>query len=266
MSDISLNRIRRGSDSPPIVFVHGFLCRHQDWRHQVDHFARAFTVVACDLRGHGESPRGEAPMSIETLGGDVAAMLAEEELSGAILVGHSMGCRVVMEARRQAPDRVAGLVLVDGSRVGIDRAAGQEAFDAVISEKGYASVVRGLFEDMFFGDPPGWKDDVLEKVLAVPETTGRPLFRALVAWDADELEPELANIRVPVLAIQSTTMGIDRKRRPLEAGETGPFQSLILDRVPGAESETIAGPGHFCMTEAPDAINGRIERFVAERF
>ncbi len=266
MSELTLNRIREGSGMPPIVFVHGFLCRHQDWRHQVSHFAKDHTVVACDLRGHGETPRGESPMTVETLGGDVAEMLQEEGLTGAILIGHSMGCRIVMEARSQVPNRVAGLVLVDGSRIGVDRTAGQEAFDATVTEKGYRTVVQGLFEDMFFGDPPDWKDAALERVFAVPETTGRPLFRALIGWDADSLESTMAGIDIPVLVLQSTTMDIKRNRRTLAEGEVGPFQELILDRIAGSESETIAGPGHFCMTEAPAAINARIERFIAARF
>lgn len=265
MPDITLNRIRAGDGAPPIVFVHGFLCRHQDWRHQVAHFRENYTVVACDLRGHGDSLRGKAPMTIETVGGDVARMLGEEDLRGAILVGHSMGCRVVMEAWRQAQDRVAGLVLVDGSRVGVDKAAGQAGWDAAIAEKGYEAVVRGLFEDMFFDDPPDWKNEAIGKVLSIPESSGAPLFSALVGWDADTLEATMAALDIPVLALQSTTMDINRVRRPLTEGEVGPFQDLILKSVAGAESETVAGPGHFCMTEAPAAINARIARFIAER-
>lgn len=266
MPDIKLNHIRDGAGSPPIVFVHGFLCRLQDWRYQMPQFSGSHTVVACDLRGHGGTPAGEAPMTPETLGGDVAALLEDEDLNDAVLVGHSMGCRIVMEARRQAPDRVSGLVLVDGSRVGVDRAKGQKAFDATIETNGYQAVVRGLFDSMFFSDPPDWKDETLAKVLSVPESVGRPLFRALIAWDADELEKAMAEIEIPVLAIQSTTMDMDRKRRALEDGEVGPFQELILNHIPGSESETISGPGHFCMTEAPAAINARIEQFIAARF
>ncbi|NKB57715.1 MAG: alpha/beta fold hydrolase [Alphaproteobacteria bacterium] len=266
MSDLKLNHIRAGTGAPPVVFVHGFLCRHQDWRHQVSHFSARHAVLACDLRGHGATPQGEAPMTIETVGGDVAALLEEQGIEGAILVGHSMGCRVVMEARRQAPDRVAGLILVDGSRVGVDRLVGERAFDETIAMNGYGTVVRGLFESMFFDDPPDWKDETLKKVLAVPETTGRPLFRALIAWDAEKLEPAMAEINVPVLVVQSTTMDLDRKRRPLKNGESGPFQDLILAHIVDAESKTISGPGHFCMTEAPAAINAEIERFIAARF
>ena len=265
MSDITLHRIREGNGAVPIVFVHGFLCRHQDWRHQVSHFSPDHTVVACDLRGHGESPRGEAPITIETVGGDVARLLGEEDLSGAVLVGHSMGCRVVMEAWRQARDRVDALILVDGSRVGVDKQAGQEAFDAMIAEKGYETVVRALFEDMFFGDPPDWKDAAIENVLSVPESTGATLFRNLIAWDADSLEATMATLDIPVLVLQSTTMGIDRVRRTMSEGEVGPFQELILNSVAVAESETIPGPGHFCMTEAPAAINARMAQFIAAR-
>jgi pimeloyl-ACP methyl ester carboxylesterase len=266
MPNIKLHHIREGRGSPPIVFVHGFLCRHQDWRYQVSHFAARHTVVACDLRGHGETPRGDAPMTIETLGGDAAALLEAGNLQGAILVGHSMGCRVVMEARRQAASRVAGLVLVDGSRVGVGGVAGQEAFDATIDANGYQNVVRDLFENMFFDNPPDWKAETLDKVLAIPETTGRPLFRALIGWDSDNFLPVMAETNVPVLVLQSTTMDLDRRRRTLDAGESSPFQDLILENIAGAESETVPGPGHFCMTEAPAAINARIERFIATRF
>ena len=51
----------------------------------------------------------------------------------------------------------------------------------------------------------------------------------------------------------------------LAPGEQSPYQALILERVAGAESETLSGPGHFCMTEAPDAINARIKEFIETR-
>jgi pimeloyl-ACP methyl ester carboxylesterase len=60
-------------------------------------------------------------------------------------------------------------------------------------------------------------------------------------------------------------MSFDRVRRRLTEGEFGPFQKLALKSVAGAESETIAGAGHFSMMEASAAINARIARFIAER-
>jgi pimeloyl-ACP methyl ester carboxylesterase len=263
MPQFRLNVFRDGDGGPPLVFVHGLLCRYQDWRYQLDHFAPAHRVLACDLRGHGESPLGDAPMDIHILGRDVADLLEAEDLRNAILIGHSMGCRVVMEARHLAPARVAALVLVDGSRFGTDRTAATKLLDASIAGRGVRAVVEALFEGMFFGDPPAWKDEKLAQVRAMPEAIGSALLYAMIDWEARRLDMILSALDIPVLVVQSTTMGADRLRRPLAAGETGPYQRLLRDRVAGVKSMTLPGFGHFCMIEAPDAVNDRIGRFIA---
>src|SRR3954470_1226180 len=111
-----MNFIREGSGAPPLVFVHGFACSLEDWRGQLDFFRQTNEVVACDLRGHGATPGRPQECSIEHYGGDVAALVNNLEGGPAILVGHSMGCRVVLEANRLLGKKVAGIVLVDGSR------------------------------------------------------------------------------------------------------------------------------------------------------
>lgn len=260
MSDIELYHIREGAGAPPLAFVHGYLCEHGHWRHQIPHFARRHAVLACDLRGHGRSPRGNAGMTIETLGGDVADLLARHDLRGAVLVGHSMGCRVVLEAGLRAPDRVAGLVLVDGSRSGdaASRAADQQRFDATVAALGYQGFVRAAFDAMFSGEPPEWKAPLMDGVLAVPEATGRPLYRNLLNWD---LEAALARIRVPVLVLQSTATTPDRRRYAMAADEVSPYQQLLLERLANCRSATIPA-GHFSMIEVPEAINGEIDAFL----
>src|SRR5207302_680684 len=112
----AVRHFSRGRGAPPLVFVHGFTCDHTDWRFQVSHFQTQRQVVACDLRGHGSTPGGPEDCTISHYGGDVAAMLAKLDLAKSILVGHSMGCRVVLEAARLDPDRVCAIVLIDGRR------------------------------------------------------------------------------------------------------------------------------------------------------
>src|SRR5689334_24213977 len=109
--------VRAGKGIPALVFVHGFACTSDDWRAQRDHFEKTNEVVACDLRGHGQTPGRPQECSIEHYGGDVAALVNNLELREVVLVGHSMGCRVVVEAARLVPKRVSRVVLVDGSRV-----------------------------------------------------------------------------------------------------------------------------------------------------
>src|SRR3954469_5773703 len=108
--------VRAGAGAPSLVFVHGFACSLEDWRAQIAHFEKTNQVVACDLRGHGQTPGRPQECSIEHYGGDVAALINNLELKNTILVGHSMGCRVVLEAATPVPKKITGIVLVDGSR------------------------------------------------------------------------------------------------------------------------------------------------------
>ena len=132
-----MHYVRAGSGTPPLVFVHGFCCSHEDWFLQIQELKSRFEVVACDLRGHGQTPARPHELSIENFGGDVAALLSVLGLEKSILVGHSMGCRVVLEAARVAPESVAGLVLIDGSQQGSGdpAAAEKNARDFIASSR-----------------------------------------------------------------------------------------------------------------------------------
>ena len=95
-----------GSGDPPLVLVHGLGCAHEDWRNQVNHFAPSHRVVSLDQRGHGRSVGHTSGFDIGTFGADVAALIANLALPPVLLVGHSLGCRVVLECTRIAPDSV----------------------------------------------------------------------------------------------------------------------------------------------------------------
>jgi pimeloyl-ACP methyl ester carboxylesterase len=251
-----------GSGVPEMVFVHGFACDHSDWAAQVAEFGGAQAVLACDLRGHGETPGDPADISIETLGADVARLLAQRDLKEAILVGHSMGTRVVLEAYRKAPERVAGLVLIDGSRMGTgDPAQAEEAMRAAIDFLGFPAFAEALFKQMFLR-PSADATRIVARAKRLPGAIGAALFPRMARWDAANLEASLDAVRVPLMVIQSTTLGADRKRVPLKEGETTPWLDLVRRRVPGARIEGLAGIGHFPQIEVADRVNALLADFV----
>ena len=142
-----INHTATGGGAPPLVFVHGFACAQGDWDAQVAHLSGQHRTVAVDLRAHGASPGTARDCSIERFGADVAEVMRGLALPPAILVGHSMGCRVVIEAALQAPRHTAAVVLVDGSQFA-------PAMEAVLQQRlataaGFAAATRALFEDMF---------------------------------------------------------------------------------------------------------------------
>jgi pimeloyl-ACP methyl ester carboxylesterase len=142
-----IHHVVRGDGEPPVVLVHGFACAHDDWAAQIAHLPPRHQTIAVDLRGHGRSAGSADECSIERYGADVAEVMHALDLPPAVLVGHSMGCRVVIEAALQAPDRVAGVVLVDGSQFAVTML---DVFRAAFaSPDGFTTLTERMFRDMF---------------------------------------------------------------------------------------------------------------------
>ena len=84
----------------PVVLLHGWPDSGRLWRHQVPALADAgFQVIVPDLRGYGRSGKPDAveAYSLPVLAGDVLAILADQEVDRAHVVGHdwappSAGC------------------------------------------------------------------------------------------------------------------------------------------------------------------------------
>jgi len=183
-----------------------------------------------------------------------------------ILVGHSMGCRVVLAANRARPEAVAGLVLVDGSRIGAGdpEAAGQAMADEVVGD-GYLRFMRQFFESMFVpSSDPAIARAIIDRALRFPADLGRPLLRNLAGWDAGEVEAALDAVDVPVLAIQSTTMDTARERVSLTTGLSSPWIDLVRAHVPRAALEMLAGTSHFPQIERADDVNAAIAQFTLD--
>jgi len=241
--------------------VHGFLCSHEDWRFQLKDLKSNQEVVACDLRGHGKTPGRPQECSIEHYGGDVAALVVNLDFEKAILVGHSMGCRVVLEANRIAPERVAGLVLIDGSRAGSgDPDAAEAAARAQIEHAGYKAWAEDLFRQMFFKSTPA-SERLVRRAVRQSAEIGAALWPRLARWDAATLEPALAAVRAPVLVIQSTSRNAQGQRAPLQAGQTSPWLDLLGKKLDQVKIEVLPGLGHFAQLEAPERVNRLIAEF-----
>lgn len=71
-----------------------------------------FRVVSVDVRGHGESSTAWSDFSVAGIGSDIAALIRHLQAGPAVIVGTSMAAGAAVWAAAEAPEQVAGLVLV----------------------------------------------------------------------------------------------------------------------------------------------------------
>lgn len=258
-----IDHTRAGSGQPPLVFVHGFGCARSDWDTQVAHFGGRHETVAVDLGGHGTTPGTPEHRRIETHGADVAELLKSLKLPPAVIFGHSMGCRVAMEAALRAPERVKAVVLVDGSRLGEKGSTAYLARGEGLAKLGYEQFVRGAFEQMFAPSFDRAKAKAIaDRAVARDPDIAGPLFVDIGRYDADNMDRVVSSLKVPLIAIQTTTTGPDGKRASLKAGQTSPYLDFLKKTKPDAQIEVIADTGHFPQLERPTETNAIIERFL----
>ncbi len=257
-----IHHVVTGQGQPPVVFVHGFACAHSDWDAQVAHLSASHRTVAVDLRGHGASGGTAEECSIERYGSDVAEVMRALALPPAVLVGHSMGCRVVTEAALQAPEHVAGLILVDGSQFAAAmRATLKERF---ATPEGYAATTEGFFRDMFTPrSDPAVAAAVIERAGRLPLPIGEKVLTDLARYDVGRLETSLAALRVPVMALQTTYSNEKRERSTMRQGQSTPYLETFRACIPSGRVEIIENTGHFPQLDESARTNALIDNFLA---
>jgi pimeloyl-ACP methyl ester carboxylesterase len=184
--------------------------------------------------------------------------------SSTILVGHSMGCRVIAGAFQQSGATVSGLVFVDGSFLGDDLESAMKRVRDAIERAGMDAFTQQFFSDMFLENAhPELRARVIARAQNLDARFREDLFLDLVRWDATKLRDALKRISVPAFVLQSTYVNSDLKRVCLPPGTTTPWMDAVASLTQNAR--VIPNAGHMTMIEAAQAVNDAIEEFVAQR-
>jgi pimeloyl-ACP methyl ester carboxylesterase len=222
------------------VFVHGWCCTRRFWDFQIPAFAQSALVVALDLAGHGESASNRDNWSVTRFGNDLTAVVNALELQDVILIGHSMGVDVILEAARDLDGRVHGLVWVDQyttlsafmsqqsiqERVGPFRA---HFVDATLA------FVRRMFVPT---SDPLLMERVCQSMSSVHEEIAVPALEA--TWGhGPRVVDLLSELRLPVVAINAVSP---------------PTDTSSMQRN-GVEVLLVPNTGHFPMLERPREFN-----------
>lgn len=228
-----------------VVLIHGWAHTRRVWGTVADRLIRAgHRVVLYDQRGHGASTPGRTPVSVERLGADLAAVLAETDAREAVVVGHSGGGFAALAYAASSPSagRLRGLVLLGTA------AHGQDTPDSEVKMMGSAAFSKALRRPWLGRKLLG---STMGKVVdPAVRDVNRQLFAAAVpriraeffgctrGWDVREA---LKSVTVPAVVLH----GEGDKVIDIELART------LAEVVPGARFEPVPDAGHMLPLERP---------------
>lgn len=108
--DIQLHYTESGSGQP-LILLHGNGEDSSYFVHQIACFSKEYRVIAVDTRGHGKSPRGEAPFTIRQFAQDLAEFMNAHAIEKANILGFSDGGNIALIFALTYPERVDRLIL-----------------------------------------------------------------------------------------------------------------------------------------------------------
>lgn len=229
---------------PALVFVHGWCCDRSYWQKQLSHFALHYTVVAIDLGGHGDSGLNRSTWTMTAFGHDVVAVVEQLGLAQVVLIGHSMGGPVILEAARQMPTRVIGLIGVDtlGNLEQTRTKAEVDAFMAPFRTDFRKTLSEFVPTNMFLPtSDAALVSAIVDDMAAAPPQVACAAAEALLSYGAD-----LQAMPAPLVLINADNQATDLAA----AGRYGIPVNLM------------SGVGHFVMIEDPETFNHLLEETI----
>jgi len=182
----------------------------------------------------------------------VVAVLVAAKIEDAILIGHSMGGPVVVEAALAAPQRVRGLIGIDNFQsFTTEMPAEQIAAFTGAMQQNFPAVVDPWVRSMFPADSdPELVAQVAADMAAGDPVVGLSAMENTLPWMGGGGAPRLSQ-----LTVNLTTVSGDMYPTDTEGNR---------QLVPGFEARIIPGAGHFLMLARPEEFNGLLADAIAE--
>ena len=265
---------RGPADGVPIVLSHGWSCSARVWNAQINELARDHRVIVYDQRGHGRTPSGIYPPTVDTLGKDLASVMRVAAADGqrAILVGHSMGGITINAWAAQhaalMEEQCRGVILASTATDRLLNDFGVLPFPTRLP--GAAAIGKAaLSTPLSVGLMPSWS---FQYAVMGPNST-----RAQVAFSKDivnscrprnrgrwggalsdvDVRGGVASISVPTTVIVGSadrlTPPVHAERMAAQLDKSGVLEHMLM----------LDGVGHMSQVEAPFEFNAEVRRLVA---
>ena len=233
-----------------IVWIHGFPLSSQIFERQraiagVEH-------VMPDLPGFGNAPPPEGEPSMEGYARHVLAALDARGIDKAVFAGVSMGGYICFALLRIAPERVAGLILLDTRETADTEEARKGRFDSIakVEKEGITPIVESMLPKMVASD--AYREEV-RAIMASSSPAG--VMAALRAMaDRPDSSGLLPGITVPTLIVvgekDAITPSADAER--------------MAQAIPNATLVRVSDAAHLANLEKADDVNRAVRAWLAK--
>lgn len=259
MEEVVIDGLRvayeQAGTGPPLVLLHGFFCDRSLWRAQLDGLSDDFTVVAPDLPGSGDSSDPPETFQIPDYAECVISFIERLGIELPHMLGLSFGSTVALEVYRQRPDLLTTLVLASayaGWAGSLPADVVEHRLERTLlqtylpPEQWVRDWIPGLLTE---SAPAELVQKVTAMVSAFHPIGARAMTRAVAESDLRDVLPR---IQVPTLLIY----GDSDVRSPLNVAED------LHAAIPDSKLVVIAGVGHACNVQAPEAFNDEVRSFL----
>ena len=245
--------VESAGDGAPVLLIHGGTASAREWRLVLPMLAQHARCVAIDRLGCGESDRSSRGYDRQTLTDSLFALADALGWERFAVIGQSFGAFWGLSMAFARPERLTGLVVVDGSGGPMDeheigewearRASWQQlptGVDAYVED-----TMRRIFADPD-RVPSSFRDDLrFQFEHAAPGQT------EAVADRFRQVAP-YRTLRVPTLVV----WGEADSMVPVERGRR------LAEVIPGARYVGLPGVGHTCQVEAPREFAAAVAPFL----
>lgn len=270
-----------GGNGPALLLLHGHPQTHVIWHKVAPSLCERFTVVACDLRGYGDSskPRGDAThatYSKRTMAADMLKVMQSLGYPQFRVMAHDRGARVAHRLAADHPQAVQRLVLLDIAPTLAMYEKTSETFARAYWHWFFLIQPSPLPERLIEADPAAYIRDVMgsrsaglapfdpralheyQRCLGLPGTAHGLCedYRASASIDLEHDRADIAHgsrLPMPLLVLWGAQGVIQRCFAPLDEWRQ------LADHVEGDALPC----GHYIPEEAPEPLLARALPFLS---
>jgi pimeloyl-ACP methyl ester carboxylesterase len=260
----------------PVVLIHGLTASRRHFKKQIPLLSRNYRVIACDLRGHGDSDRPRDGLTLPRLAKDISELIAHLDLQDVSLVGWSLGAHVIFEYVKQFQceklhkiaiiDMAPKIMKADDWAYGLINHEENLFVMSVMGEnwEQYCAVlIPRLFNrshvepgvNIFTAADFPWKDDLGWLYEEARRNTPHVILFLWISMMMQDYRPQLAEIDIPCLlawGCESNYYGEDNYA----------YMQAALVRSPEVTVVPFEGCGHALHVQDPERFNRVLMRFV----